>query len=414
MKALSNSQIDTVIQWVRSQRLSIKELENEFVDHICCDLEALMEEGESFTAAFTSLTEELGDTSLPELEKQTILLLTYNQRLMRKLTRFSGIFALSLFFLAVVLRLIRSGIWESVMASGMVVLGLFFVPLYFMEHYSHQEVKSQKVLHLLGFLAAFLIPLSAIMVLINSPYAIVVLGIGVVFLVFGFAPLSWMSVSKGSARFAITGGIMFLMFFVLLSYGFLGLKITRDRVDNWVWFSVSSDKTGSSMEMLTAGNLERFNNDADLKQLASEIASRTEIIISDLTKLRDGFIKQQDKNYKRGDLFFKGMDSNFAGQMFLIDNEQASEVLKSISAYESWLITLLSEENEQTKSKISELLKIGDESENANLLAQKNYLFRDFPSIADVSVINSLILNIRIAELQTLSYLEINNKTKLN
>ncbi|MCB8994805.1 MAG: hypothetical protein H6538_04275 [Bacteroidales bacterium] len=414
MKALSNSQIDTVIQWVRSQRLSIKELENEFVDHICCDLEALMEEGESFTAAFTSLTEELGDTSLPELEKQTILLLTYNQRLMRKLTRFSGIFALSLFFLAVVLRLITSGIWESVMASGMVVLGLFFVPLYFMEHYSHQEVKSQKVLHLLGFLAAFLIPLSAIMVLINSPYAIVVLGIGVVFLVFGFAPLSWMSVSKGSARFAITGGIMFLMFFVLLSYGFLGLKITRDRVDNWVWFSVSSDKTGSSMEMLTAGNLERFNNDADLKQLASEIASRTEIIISDLTKLRDGFIKQQDKNYKRGDLFFKGMDSNFAGQMFLIDNEQASEVLKSISAYESWLITLLSEENEQTKSKISELLKIGDESENANLLAQKNYLFRDFPSIADVSVINSLILNIRIAELQTLSYLEINNKTKLN
>lgn len=414
MKALSNSQIDTVIQWVRSQRLSIKELENEFVDHICCDLEALMEEGESFTAAFTSLTEELGDTSLPELEKQTILLLTYNQRLMRNLTRFSGIFALSLFFLAVVLRLITSGIWESVMASGMVVLGLFFVPLYFMEHYSHQEVKSQKVLHLLGFLAAFLIPLSAIMVLINSPYAIVVLGIGVVFLVFGFAPLSWMSVSKGSARFAITGGIMFLMFFVLLSYGFLGLKITRDRVDNWVWFSVSSDKTGSSMEMLTAGNLERFNNDADLKQLASEIASRTEIIISDLTKLRDGFIKQQDKNYKRGDLFFKGMDSNFAGQMFLIDNEQASEVLKSISAYESWLITLLSEENEQTKSKISELLKIGDESENANLLAQKNYLFRDFPSIADVSVINSLILNIRIAELQTLSYLEINNKTKLN
>jgi hypothetical protein len=412
MITLSETQTELIAKWVKSHHLSIHSLENEFIDHICCDVEDLMSEGKSFKAAFESLKIELGNDLLPGLEKQTILQLTYNQRIMKFMTRLTGIIVLLSFLTAIFLRIASIDYWKTLMAGGMLVLALGFVPLFFINHYRLQEVRSQKVLHIFGFLAALLVPMSAFMGLFNSPYAVHIMLAGIFFLVLGFIPLSWLSVSQGSGRAALTGSIIFLLFFIMLSYGFLGVNISRDRAESWAYISRSADLTASDIQKINLNLMEQLKADPDRTQQVSEINSKSENLIQKLSGLRSSFILELSPEFQPGNPFFKGMDNHFAGKKFLIDNEHTDQVLLETADYKNWLMSLLSEENEQVKTKIAKLLNIDCNVERPDLNTQKNYLFRDFPAITDVSVINSLILNVRIAELQTLKFMSENKSSK--
>jgi len=405
MNTLSESQTDLIIKWVKSHHLTIQSLENEFIDHICCDVEDLMNEGAGFKLAFENLQKEMGEELLPGLEKQTILQLTYNERIMKFMTRLAGIVVLILFFAAIVSRIIGINSWNTLMAGGMLVLAFGFAPLFFINHYQHQEGQRQKVLHIFGFLAALLVPLSAFMGLLNSPHALAVMGIGILFLIFGFIPLSLLSVSKGSSRAAITGSIILLLFFVLIAFGFLGVKISKDRVDNWVFFSRSAEQSAIEMKRVASYYFQGIKEEHETFALASEVVDKSDIMVQKLTGLRDDFIVRVSPSYKPGDMFFKGMDSQVAGKKLLIDNKVTDQILKETAEYEAWLISILSEDNEMLKQKISKLLNADYSAEHPDYNSQKNYLFRDFPVIADVSVINSMILNVRIAEYQTLKFL---------
>jgi hypothetical protein len=405
MITLSESQTNLIIQWVKSQHLTIQSLENEFVDHICCDVEELMNQGKSFKHAFETLKKNLGDDILTGLEKQTILQLTYNQRIMKSMTRLAGIIVLLSFFAAILSRIWEIEYWKNLMAGGMLILGLFFAPLFFINHYQQQDVRGQKVLHIFGFLAAFLVPLSAFLGLLNSQYAMAVMGVGILFLVLGFIPLSWLSVSKGSGRSVITGSILFLMFFVMISYGFFGVRISKDRVENWIFLSHSSEKSSEEMQKLNSACIMEMKYDSGLFELASEIGVKSDNLIRKMKLLREDFLLGVSPGYKEGDLFFNGMDNHFSGKRLLIENTKTDQVLKETGEYEAWLISVLSEENEIAKQKISNLLNVGVSGHNQSFDAKKNYLFRDFPAIADISVINCLIINVMVAENQALKFL---------
>jgi hypothetical protein len=404
MKTLSDSQTNQVITWVRSQHLTIPSLENEFIDHICCDIEELMDRGSGFSSAFESIRKALGDDVLTALEKETILKLTYNQRIMKLLTKITGITVLLLFIAAIITRLFGVKTWETIMGGGMLVLALGFAPLFFIGHYRDQEVKEQKVLHILGFLSAFLIPLGSFLGLLNSSYALMVIGAGVLFLLAGFIPLSWISVPRGSTRTAVTGSLIFLLFFILLSMGFMGVRISKDTVDNWIFFSQSTQGTAELYESINNTTLENLKTDSSAS-VAAGIDERSDKMVQQLVTLRDDFIRELAPGYRPGDKYFKGMDDHFAGKKLLINKEQTHIALRELGEYEEFLLTVLSRENELVKGDISKLLKIKQYGGDADFTGQENYLFRDFPAISDVAVINSLILNVRIAEFKALQFI---------
>ncbi len=405
MKTLSDSQIDLIIKWVRSHHLTIHSLENEFVDHICCDVEGLLNEGRSFTAAFESIRQQLGDDKLVGLEKQTILKLTYNQRIMKLMTRLAGIIVLLSFFAAIVVRISGYESWKTLMAGGMLVLGLGFAPLFFFDHYRQQEVKGQKVLHIFGFLSALLVPVGAFLGLLNTQYAIFVIAAGIIFLILGFIPLSWISVSKGPARSTFAGSIIFLLFIVFLAFGFISVRLSKEKLNSWVHISNSTDLSSITLGKLNSGFILKFMNDSAAFGRASEISERSNKLVSKIEVFRDGFILKLDPAYTEGDLFFRGMDSHYAGAHLLIKGEKTDMILSEMKQYEEWLTSMISDENDKVKQKISGILKPSYSMQENDLTLQKKYLFRDFPAITDVAVLNSLILNVRMAEYQSLKFL---------
>ncbi len=405
MKTLSESQTDLIIQWVKSHHLTIRSLEDEFIDHICCDVEELMNNGNSFKIAFEGLQNDLGDDVLTGLEKQTILKLTFNDRFMKFMTRFAGFIVLLSFFLSMIFKFMGIEYWNTLMAGGMAVLSLGFAPLFFLDHYNQQEVKSQKVLHIFGFLAAFLIPAGAFLGIFNSPYSLLIIAVGILFLVFGFIPLSWLTISKGTGRSLFTGSIIFLLFFIFLSYGFLGVKISKDRIDSWIYISKSTMQSISVVEKMNSEYELIMKKDSALVSLTSEITGKSDKLVQDLIALKTGFVKKLSPNTNPDNPYFKNMDNHYSGKKLLIENEKTDLILTNLASYKNWLISILSEENEQVKEKIDKLLIPDSTLEKQDLNSQKNYLFRDFPAITDVSIINGIILNVRIAENQTMKFL---------
>jgi len=405
MKTLNDSQTDLIIKWVRSNHLTISSLENEFIDHICCDVEELLNEGISFKTAFEGIRKELGDDILMGLEKQTILKLTYNQRIMKFMTRLVGIIVLLSFFTAIVTRVFGSESWKTLMAGGMLVLGLGFAPLFFYDHYQHHESKGQKVLHIFGFLSALLVPISAFLGLLNSQYSIIVMAAGIIFLILGFIPLSWISVSKGPARNTFAGSIIFLLFIVVLAFGFLNVRLSKEKLNSWVHISNSTKQSAINLGEMNSDFMTELSSDTVALKLAYEISERSNKLVNRISAFRDGFILKLDPSYNGSDLFFHGMDSHYAGSDLLIKSEKTDMILLDLMEYEEWLNSMISDENDKVKQKISGILKHSFSMRENDLSMQKKYLFRDFPAITDVAVLNSLILNIRMAEYQSLRFL---------
>ena len=92
---LNELQIDRVATWVETQKLRHAGLREELLDHICCAIEADMETGSSFGAAYEAAIGRFGSKGLKQVERQTIFLLTYQSRLMKLITAAPGMLAIS-------------------------------------------------------------------------------------------------------------------------------------------------------------------------------------------------------------------------------------------------------------------------------------------------------------------------------
>lgn len=95
MILLTNQQLEQVATWLHQQGMSHEELEAELLDHLCTSIEHQMEEGECFEKAFELSVGGFGDKGVVDVEVQTIHLLTYHSRLMKRITMAAGMLTIS-------------------------------------------------------------------------------------------------------------------------------------------------------------------------------------------------------------------------------------------------------------------------------------------------------------------------------
>jgi hypothetical protein len=409
MAELTDPQIRIIEKWVKSHNLTILSLENEFIDHICCDVEAIMCTGKSFNAAFTGIQKDIENGTLNNLENKIISILTYKNRIMKLMIRITGFIVLSCFLTAFVLRLFALEEWLEFMAGGLIVLSLVFVPLFFYAKYNDQEIKQHKVLHILGFFSAFLIPLSALLRLINYPFAKLFMLGGIVFLVFGFVPLFWISIKKKSWKPAFSGSILLLIFIILLNYGFLSLVVSKNIIDSWVSIGNYFTATNENLELLNVAYLLRLKPFPELYNKGVEVKTQSDEMCMSINNAKISFIRGIDPSYKEGEIFFTGMDNQQAGNRFLINSERMDKLFRDLDNYLTFLLSVLSDKNEIEKEKICELLHVTVDKKVSSE-SKKELFFSDFPAIIDVGVLSSIAANVRLAELRTLKFL--NDKKK--
>lgn len=102
---LSQQQVEKIEEDVRHEGINFSHLEADLIDHICCYVEELMSNGESFDKAYIKAKKSIGFSHLKEIEIKTILLVNQKFKTMKTLMKVSGISGFGLFLIGLFMKI---------------------------------------------------------------------------------------------------------------------------------------------------------------------------------------------------------------------------------------------------------------------------------------------------------------------
>ena len=153
MPELTPREVDIISNAVRAQGIIFSHLPDDLIDHLCCDVEHMMQQGSAFTDAFAAIRRKMGSyRRLREIQEETLFAVDTKYRKMKTTMKISGIAGTILFGLASMFRIMH---WP--LAGIMFVLGALTLTLVFMPSalgVLWKESRSPKRLFL--FISAFL------------------------------------------------------------------------------------------------------------------------------------------------------------------------------------------------------------------------------------------------------------------
>ena len=83
MRFLNSKHIRLIEADVENARITINNLSQELVDHICCEVESLMSSGKSFEEAYTIIKEQAGIKVLQQIQENTLYLIDKKYKTMK-------------------------------------------------------------------------------------------------------------------------------------------------------------------------------------------------------------------------------------------------------------------------------------------------------------------------------------------
>ncbi len=159
MAELSEREIKILIREIDRQGLTYTQLQNELLDHLCCDIEAKMEEGIEFLNAYEEVRSRLENNRIQEIQEETLLLINQKYRMMKKFMYILGTIAPSLLILGAFFKMQH---WPG--ASVLIVLGAFllgavYLPVFAMvsmRDTRKKEKRVNKTLYVTGVITGFI------------------------------------------------------------------------------------------------------------------------------------------------------------------------------------------------------------------------------------------------------------------
>lgn len=189
MIELSYDQVEFLKSEISKAGITYSHLEEDLIDHVCCDVEEVMQIGLPFEKAFEQVKLKFGTDGLLRIQQDTLYLIDKNYRIMKNLMKLSGLIApvlLAFGALFKIQHLPGSGI---VLVAGFFVLSFLFLPSAIYVSYKEVSKGAGKWMHIAGFLGSFLLSVSFLFKIMHWPAAGVVMLAGDFLLCLMFLPM---------------------------------------------------------------------------------------------------------------------------------------------------------------------------------------------------------------------------------
>jgi hypothetical protein len=129
MSDLSQNEVALISKTVRTQGITYSHLPDDLIDHICCDIENLMQQGSSFTEAFATVRQQMGSPRrLREIQEETLYAVDTKYRNMKTTMKIAGITGTILFGFASLFKIMHWPLAGILMVLGALTLALIFMP----------------------------------------------------------------------------------------------------------------------------------------------------------------------------------------------------------------------------------------------------------------------------------------------
>lgn len=189
MLTLSVIQTEIIASDVSRAGLSLTHLQEEMIDHLCCQVEELMNQGMDFDEARNSVLKVTGVKELKKIQENTILLIDKKYRIMKKTMKVFGIVSLALIAFGTVLKLWRIPGGTEGLMLGFTLLGGGFLPVLFWVLKKESKLQGKSALFISGMIGGMALVFGVLIKILHMPFGNELLFIGFILLGIIFPPL---------------------------------------------------------------------------------------------------------------------------------------------------------------------------------------------------------------------------------
>lgn len=267
---LDQEQIQTVEEYVQEAGINYSHLEEDLVDHLCCDIESRMREGIPFHEAYREVQHQAGYNTLSRIQRDTLFLIDKNYRMMKKSMKTLGIIALVMMALGSVAKIMHWPGASILLTLSFLVVGIIFYPAVLYVLYKEYYDKKKVYIPVLAFIGGLAFMWGVLFKIQHWPGAGILMTSGeflliVLLAIIGLSTLSrqkknlWINITGTTAAIGLATGLLFkiqhwpgaavllmlslILFFILFIPAYTYKKYSKaDFIDNrfiFIIFAVS-------------------------------------------------------------------------------------------------------------------------------------------------------------------------------
>lgn len=128
MQELKLENINLIIADVSRSGISFSHLQDELIDHICCEVEMELEKGLSFEKAYMLVKERIPINKLDQIQEETLKLIDKKYRIMKNTMKIIGLVSLALMAFGALFKIQGWPASGIMLISGFVLMAAVFLP----------------------------------------------------------------------------------------------------------------------------------------------------------------------------------------------------------------------------------------------------------------------------------------------
>ncbi len=261
MAELSKQEIEILNREIDKRGLTYTQLQKELLDHLCCDIEAKMDEGVEFLKAFEEVRKRLENNRIQEIQEETLLLINQKYRMMKKFMYILGTIAPSLLIIGAFFKLNHWPGAGVLIVLGSFLLGAVYLPVFTMvsiRDTRKKEKRVNKTLYVAGVITGFIFITGILFKIMHWPGANIALMTSVLLAVAFFIPVLVHHALKDKENqmqnFSI---LIFVLSFMAVNIMVFALKVSKNVLSSQVVTAQSNLITSETMESRNALFLEQ-------------------------------------------------------------------------------------------------------------------------------------------------------------
>ncbi|MCK4855481.1 MAG: hypothetical protein KAT31_14485 [Bacteroidales bacterium] len=420
MAELTEKEIRKLNREIEKQGLTYTELQQELLDHLCCDVEAEMEEGLEFVRALEKVRGKIGKDRIQQIQEETLLLINQKYRIMKKFMYILGMIAPAMLITGTIFKIQHWPGAGVLLVLSLFLLGAIYLPAFVMVKIRDTRKKGKQVnmpMYIFGLIAGIIFIAGAMFKIQHWPGANIMIILSGIVTVFVFIPILVIQALKDKENqvqnFTI---LIFVLSFVAITFMIYALRVSKNVLTA---FTVAAEGHINSTEIVEARNkgyldqIELADPDSEAIILkAKEITARTDALddyIQDM--IVEIVVKSHPDNLAAVDsegniLLEKVSSKDMVGsvEVVIFGDEgipgKGKELKGKIDEYRDFLAKMADPE---LAVMIEKLLDTSPRGEAP--LPWEEYCFRQTPMMAAVNLLTNIQTNFRIAEGEVLSQL---------
>jgi len=422
MAELTNKEIRVLNRVIEKEGLTYTELQQELLDHLCCDVEAEMEEGLEFIKALEKVRKDMGKDRIQEIQEETLLLINQKYRRMKKFMYILGIVAPSLLIVGTFFKIQHWPGAGILLTLSLFMLGALYLPVFAMVQIRDTRKKGKKpnmLMYIFGVIAGVIFVAGAMFKIQHWPGAGYMIILSAVVTIGIFVPiLVYQAVKDKENQVKNFTVLIFVLCFISVTFMLFALRTSKDVLDA---FAITAENLVS-----TTGVIEDRNDALMLHfdPASPDKAAGQAMLISGTADALDDYIqgimvemvlKAHNENSEaiteNGDInMFRvyGKDITTGVHIVMFGDEgvqgKGKELRDRIDAYRE---LLLETAGPDLARQIGQLLDTSPRDDYYH--TWEDFNFRNVPMMSALTILGNLQTNVRLTQGEVLSQL-IENK----